>query len=345
MLKLVKRPGSPFWVARGTIDDRRVERSTGCRDKGDAKRALPAIIAACTRTEVDPAQGLRFDQAAALYLSQKPGARFLAPLIRHFGTVPVAQINAAAMRAAGNMLYPNVKPATLRRQLYTPVKAIMNAAAAEDLCSAPRFKAPKGGASRTVFITPIEANAIISALTADPNPALAPLVTLLFGQGSRMGETLALRSSDLSLEGRYALLRDTKNGSERRVSLIPRVAAALSVLPRKPGAVFLRSDGKPFRDSSLCGGQIRSAFARAVRAAGLDPEIVTPHVCRHSWATWFYAQTLDPLRMKAEGGWKSNEWQRYTHLATPELGRLALEAGWDFRGVLGEERGKQWLSA
>lgn len=86
-------------------------------------------------------------------------------------------------------------------------------------------------------------------------------------------------------------------------------------------------------------------IGRAVESAGLDPDRVTPHVCRHSWATWFYAQTLDPMRLKVEGGWKSAEWERYVKIATPGLGRLALEAGWDFRAESGEDRGRDRLKA
>lgn len=54
MLKLVKRPNSPYWIARGTIDGRRIERSTGESDKAAAKRALTGIIAELTAAAIDP---------------------------------------------------------------------------------------------------------------------------------------------------------------------------------------------------------------------------------------------------------------------------------------------------
>lgn len=55
MLELKRRPGSPYWIARGTIDGRRVERSTGTGDKALAKQRLPAIIAEVTAARIDPA--------------------------------------------------------------------------------------------------------------------------------------------------------------------------------------------------------------------------------------------------------------------------------------------------
>ncbi len=345
MLTLVKRRGSPFWIARGTIDGRRVERSTRCRDKGDAKRALPAIIASLAAGAIDPVKGLTFVQAAALYLDHRPRARFLAPLIAHFGDTPVSAINQAAMRHAANRLYPGAAAATLRRQVWTPVKAILNHAADDELCPPPRLKAPPGGNRRTVFVMPGEANAIVAALAG--TRFLAAMVTFLFGQGCRMGETITLDGRDVSLDGRFALLRNTKNGEERRVTLIPRVVAALSTLETigKPGPLFRREDGQPFRETGSSGGQIAWHFAAAVKSAGLDQARVTPHVCRHTWATWFYAATLDPMRLKIEGGWKSGEWERYVKLATPDLGRIASAAGWHFLPESGEDRGKDRLKA
>lgn len=154
-----------------------------------------------------------------------------------------------------------------------------------------------------------------------------------------MGETITLDGNDVHLDHRMAILRDTKNGEERRVTLIPRVVAALSTLPTVgvSGPLFRRLDGYPFRTSETGGGQIKMPFVRAVEAIGLDPAIFTPHVCRHTWATWFYAQTRDVLRLQCEGGWKSGEWQRYAKIGTPELGEAARRKGWNF-----DPAGENW---
>ena len=48
----------------------------------------------------------------------------------------------------------------------------------------------------------------------------------------------------------------------------------------------------------------------------------TPHTCRHTWATWFYAITLDPMKLRTEGDWSSLSLvERYAHLMTPEEAR------------------------
>lgn len=341
MLTPKKRPGkSPYWVLRGTIKGRRVEVSRKWTTAAEARRAIPDVLAEYTSDQIGEG-GLTFRQAKKLYLEDCPGARFIDKLDRFFGDCLVKDITNAEMRRAANSLYPKAAPATIRRQLYTPMKAILNHAAEDDLCAAPRLKSPSGGSKRTEFFLPDQADDLITALMTEANMFLPPLVTFLFGQGCRMGEALTLDGTDVSLVNRMAVLRSTKNGEERRVTLIPRVVAALSTLPTigVPGPVFRRLDGYPFRSGKDNGGQIKKPFTRAVEAIGLDASRYTPHVCRHSWATWFYAQTKDVRRLQDEGGWKSGEWQRYTKLVTPELGRSASQRGWYFAEA-GENRGR-----
>jgi integrase len=343
MLTPKKRPKSPFWILRGTVDGRRVEVSRKWNTAADARRAIPEILAefrqACDADQA-PQSIVTVDDAIRLYRELKPRARFLDSMARYFAGMAVASINNAEMRRAANALYPGASPATIRRQLYTPMKAALNAAAKEDMCAVPRLNSPVGGARRTDFFVPAQADAVITSLAGERNGFLAPLVTFLFGQGCRLGEALTLDGTDVHLDFRMAVLRDTKNGEERRITLVPRVIAALSTLPTVgvSGALFRRLDGLEFRVGKDNGGQIAQPFKRAVQAAGLDPDRFTPHVCRHSWATWFHAQTRDVLRLKDEGGWKSGEWQRYTKLGTPDLGAAALRHGWNF-SLPGENRG------
>jgi integrase len=41
----------------------------------------------------------------------------------------------------------------------------------------------------------------------------------------------------------------------------------------------------------------------------------SPHVLRHTWATWHYAVNKDLLLLKREGGWASvAQVERYAHL-------------------------------
>lgn len=337
MLKLIKRPKSPYWIARGTINGVRLERSTGETSKVEARRCAAEIeqeeLAKPKRAT--NWRDMSFAKAMSAYIDSGKDARFLDRIAEHLGDMPVIDIDNATMARAANAIYPCRAPATIRRQLYVPVNAIINFVKDEKL------RAPKGGGSRTMFVMPDMADRIIHASTAQPSLWLPALVTFLFGQGSRAGETFGIDGrDDIDLAGRWVILRDTKNGHERRVSLQPRVVAALSLLPNigEPGPLFKRFDGKKFAEKVGRGGQVRTAFATAVTAAGGDASIITPHICRHSWATWFYSQTRDPLRLKEQGGWRSNEYQRYVKLGTPEVGDEAMKRGWNFE-VVGENRG------
>lgn len=337
MLILIKRPKSPYWIARGTINGIRVERSTGETSKPEARKKLEAIVQSLQAAPVERDwRDIPFATAMVAYLDSGKDARFLDRLLEYFQETRLGEIDNMAMVRASNALYPARAPATVRRHLYVPVSAIIN------FVKDDKLRAPKGGGSRTMFVMPSLADKIIHAATAQPSPWLPALITFLFGQGTRAGETFAIDGrNDISLAGRWAILRDTKNGRERRVTLQPRVVAALSVLPNigGRGPLFRRFDGKAFAEKNGRGGQVRTAFSHAVEAGGGDPKIITPHVCRHSWATWFYSQTKDTLRLKEEGGWRSNEHQRYVKLGTSEIGAEAFAKGWDFTSV-GENWGK-----
>lgn len=333
MLTLTRRPKSPFWYARGTINGNRVERSTGETSKPEARKKLAAIIEELSLQPVAVSdwRDVSFAEAMTAYLDNGRDSRFLDRILEHFQEMRLGAIDNAAMSRAANAIYPGRAPATIRRQLYVPINAIIN------FMKDDKLRAPKGGGQRTIFMLPEEVEKLIQAALTQPSPYLAPLITFLIGQGARMGETLAMKGIDVNLDARYAILRDTKNGHERTITLIPRVVAALSLLPtiREDGPVFRRFDGKQFKERKGRGGQIRNPFAYAVERAGLTSE-VTPHICRHTWATWHYAVNKDPLILKKEGGWLSNEYQRYVKAAPPGLADAIISHNWDFTG---ENRG------
>lgn len=341
MLDLKKRPPSPYWIARGTINGRRVERSTGTASKSEARERLTQIVqeelAASTRQQAVAWQDKTFAQAMVEYLDNGGEARFLGKVLNHFQETKLGAIDNGAMGRASNALFPDAGAATIRRQLYTPVKAIIN------LAKDDKLRAPTGGNARTHFLYPAQAEAAIKYATTQRNQAFAAMLTGLIGQGLRVSEIVAINAKhDVSVDHRHAIIRDPKNKEPRYVTLIPRVVAAWSTLPTlgEDGPLFLTRDGRPYKERKGRGGHIRNAFTACMEGAGIDAGIFTPHHCRHTWATWFLACTQDTMRLKAEGGWKSNEWQRYTKLAPPNMAQDVMDHGWDFSQVVGEKWGK-----
>ena len=338
-LKLTRNAGkSPNWYVRGAVTVWRdgeprtitVERSTrtDCRTTAEGiKRQIENQVAERSINNKGPVPA--FGQVAAQYLKAGGDDRFLDKPLDAFEHWPITDITQAEIDGEGRRAYPTAAPGTLRRQWHGPIAAVLKYHDPNRI-----IRRPKAPGRRTQFFRPAEAESVIAhAAGRIRTHKWAPaLITFLIGTGARVSEALHIDARrDLYLDYGFAILRDTKNGDERRVTLIPRVAAALSTLPNlgKEGPLFRRPDGKPYAPRRHRGVRLR-AFETAVEAAGLDPRLYTPHVCRHTWATWFHAATRDVVRLCDEGGWRSTEWTRYTKLASPHLAVDVAEHGWAF---------------
>lgn len=334
----LKEHRNGFWYVTGTVVVWRdgqphsveVHKSTRTRDKNQAdaiKRQIESATAERNITGKEPA--CTFEEGARRYVKNGGEERFLVKPIAHLGHMRIDAITQEDIDDAGLAVYPN-STATRRRQFHGPALAVLRANGIRQV-----FNRPPDGQARTYFFRPDVAIQLIERVkdTRYPNPWSPALATFLFGQGSRVSETLAIDGrADISLPDRYAILRKTKNGRERMVTLCRRTVAALSTLPNigQRGPLFLRYDGRPYEAREDRGYRFRF-WDRAVTELKLDPKTYTPHTARHSWATWHYSQNRDVVRLKAEGGWLSNEWERYVKLAAPSLGQAAAQLGFDFR--------------
>lgn len=95
--------------------------------------------------------------------------------------------------------------------------------------------------------------------------------------------------------------------------------------------MFRPLKGKPYAIRANGGGQVAESFNQARDVADLG-EDVTPHIRRHTWATWFWAHNKDLMQIMALGGWRAPSIaSRHTKLAPSSLGSDLLKEGWDFR--------------
>ena len=111
-LKLNRRRGSPNWYIRGTVRGITVDESTGVADRSAAE----AIRAQrewefIQRSIFGRKATATFLEAAVAYMEAGGERRFLAPLIKHFGNQPLANIDQAAIDRAAKRLYPHAAPA------------------------------------------------------------------------------------------------------------------------------------------------------------------------------------------------------------------------------------------
>lgn len=353
-IKLIERPQSPFWQLRGTIRGIRVRESTGVLLK-DRRRAEE--IRAKREAEIID-QSIHGRAATATFAEafnsykQTGGrdgnggeTRFLEPAVSHFGRWTLTKIGLTEIEAYALKAYPDASPATRNRQAFTPVVAVLRHAALRGLCPMPIVARPKHGDPVTRWLRRNEADRLIEAA----GKHLQPLVVFLIYTGARIGEALWLDWQDVDLSRAHVTFPRTKNGEARGVPLHPRVVAALASLKGREGEVFRKPNGKPYERPKArgdnpdhmdrsAGTRIAKAFAGAVERAGLGERVphpdpkkakegatrletdVTPHVCRHTFATWHHIANRDLGALQRLGGWKSVKMVlRYAHSNVDEL--------------------------
>jgi len=323
------RRGS-IWHIRGSVAGQRIRQSTGLGDKRSAQIFAARIEAqAIERHTLGRQATLTFAQAALTYLESGGEARFLGPILEHFGpSTLLSDIDNDAINAAARALFPNAANATINRQLITPVSAVINLAADEGLCAPRRLRRRKAAKPRKRWLTPAEAERLLSAAPG----RTAMQISFLLGTGARTNELFSLDRTDLHLESGEAFVAETKNDDPRMVCFPLRTKRLLAAagLPEE-GKVFRTPKGKPYVIRANGGGQMAGAFEAARTMAQLSND-VTPHVCRHTWATWFWAHNKDLIQLMAFGGWKTAKIALdYAKLAPASLAQDLLDHGWDFR--------------
>ena len=312
-LRLIKRGRS--WHLRGTVRGIAIRETTGCAEREDAEEVRIKREAEILERSIHGASTTAtFIEAAVMYLEAGGEARFVEPLTTHFGTTKLGRVDQTAIDRAAKVLYPDAAPATINRQVYTPIGAILHFAAERGLCDWRKIRRPKQPSGRVRWLEPEEAERLIEACSSH----LKPLVTFLFYTGARLSEALYLDWHDVDLGRGQVWFTNTKNGEARGVPLHDRVIAELANLAHEEGAVFRRPDGHAYRPKVDGGGQIKTAFKGACRRAGIAH--FTPHDCRHTWATWHYVANRNLKALMELGGWKSEAMvMKYAHVNTDHL--------------------------
>jgi integrase len=320
-IKIVRRPKSPNWIMRGTLRGIRIEESTGTDDKKIAEEIRAKREAEILAQSIYGRRATAtFAEAALSYLEQGGSKRYLNKPIAYFGTTPLARIEQEAIDRGARKLYPGTSDSTRVRQFYVPVSAVLTHAAKRGWCPKIIIERPKTPPGRNRWLPLAESDRLIDAC-ADH---LQPLVTFLFYTGARCGEALWLDWRNVDLQRAHVIFPKTKNGDARGVPLNQRVLVALANLPHREGAVFRRPDGLPYErpedddDDKSAGSRIKTAFRGACRRAKISD--FHPHDCRHTFATWHYAQNHDLTALMRLGGWRDiKSVIRYMHVNVDEL--------------------------
>lgn len=354
-LRVISRQGTKTLYVRGTVRGQSVYESTGTHNRTQAE-------AYCARRQNElweedfygKKATYTFAHAVESYLDTEPRRDYtvhlVGRLLEHFTTTRLRHIDQDKVDLAYKaLLTPNASNSTKLRSVLTPLRAVIKHAAFRGWCDRPTFQTPRQPKPTTPFLRPDQAAALIQ----NAAPHLRPLLIFLLGTGARMSEALELNWSAVDLFGARAKL-DQKQGTQRDADLSPVVVVALSTLPDREGRVFrpARHNGKKlgaaYRTTGRAGGgQIKTGWAAACHRAGLPGEMRewprsdrsgrpykrfapehTPHVLRHTWASWHYCVHKDMLRLRIDGGWDTiGMCERYA-AKIPDVYKEAIVAFW-----------------
>lgn len=294
-LSLYKRGN--VWHIRGTVAGREIRRSTGATDRKIAERVKAEIEARAWQRRFDgPGAGVTMADVFSEYLDAGKPERFLLKLVEYWKETAVEDINSGLVRKAAKKLYPGLNPASWNRQVVTPTQAAINHAAELGWCNrihVTRFPVdPKEKTPATAeWVLAFHDQAIEDGL-----PHLAALCVFMFGTAARVGESCRMLWRDIDLHTAEAKLHLFKPKPwTRTFHLPPEVIAALANIPsnRKPDEPVFGYAGT---------GSVKIVWKNVCKRAGIDH--LTPHCCRHGFATTMLQAGWDVKTVANAGGWK-----------------------------------------
>ena len=313
MLKLTQR-GKIYYIT-GTLRGRRYRESTGT----DSRPHAEALLAKRQNEILDrdvfgEKRTALFAEAVLLYVEGGGEARFLNPLLNRWGGRRLEETTAAEAARAARDMYPGRTAATLDRQLYTPLNAVLRKAAKAGLSELRVFDRPK--VRRRPVTIPDES--WLWSFLPHANASLQAIVLFMSFTAARVAEACRLQWADVDFARKKALLGITKNGKPRVVALAPIVIDALLKLERSTGPVF----GYAARWS------VNQAIERACRRGGLA--YYSSHkIGRHSFAARLLRAGHSTRLVQVAGGWSSIGIvaEHYGHLEQTEVDRAVTSVG------------------
>lgn len=188
--------------------------------------------------------------------------------------------------------------------------------------------APKQPRSLPSTLNNEDINALISAAVTVNDIRLVAMLELLYASGMRVSELVTLPLAAVQKTGadvNFIIVRG-KGSKERLVPLHGRAISALNeyINTRNDSSLWLfPSHGKEGHITRQRFGQMLKEIAVS---AGLNPEIISPHTLRHSFASQLLAGGAD-LRVIQEllGHADISTTQIYTHIEHDKLTKLVTE--------------------
>ncbi len=224
-----------------------------------------------------------------------------------FAQLSISNLTGSAVADYRDHRLTQVKPTTVRRELGI-LRSILETARKEWGVSmrenpVAQISIPAARDARERRLKRGELEALLAAIDRGRNPLVRPLVLLALATGLRRGELLRLTWKDIDLDCRTALIRDTKNGSDRTIPLTKPAATLLEGLGKGEGFAF------PLTPNAL-----RQSWRRACQRAEIAD--LRFHDLRHEAISRFFEIGLSVPEVALISGHRDARMLfRYTHLA------------------------------
>jgi integrase len=321
-LTVRKRKGSPYYQITGSIKGYgRVRESTGIAKLNDARQAAVELEQRIRQSIKTDIAERTLSDAIIKYVNSTGKKQYLAFINELLGKRPLHTINQEMIDDTANKAFntyrrgPNGRKipyskATIKRQFYTPLAAVLHHA--HDIGWIPyiRVKMPK-----TARPAPKWANeAWFEAFFKHASDEAKAISIFLAGTGCRISETLNLKTQEVEPKNSTGYVRTTKNGSPREVYFPPFVMQAI-----KP---YLKGD-RVF-DMYNSHHNVNNELRRIAKKAGIE-YLSTHKVGSHTYATNLakYGK-MDAKALTETGRWKDpKSTHHYTHYLKREQAEKA----------------------
>jgi integrase len=286
-----------IWHYRGSVSGRKLRGSTGATERVRAERVKAEVESRAWQRRFDgPGAGLTMAQVFTAYLDADKSDRFLLKLASHWRDTPVEDIRPETIRRVAKKIYPHANEPTWNRQVIKPTQAAINYAAELGWCNRISVKRFTETSEEKTPATLEWVMDFADQANADNLPHLGALCLFMFGTAARVGETCNLVWGNVDLAGATATIHLFKPTPWIRTAhLPPDIVAALANIPsnRNPDKRVFRYAGR---------GSVRGPWNNVIKRAGI--ERLTPHCCRHGFATSMLHLGFDPKTVAERGGWK-----------------------------------------
>jgi integrase len=314
------RKNNPYYLAVGWHNGRPFERSLKTKDPEEAEDLFYAL-----RKELrgqGAAGPFTFADAVDLYEETHPVptqlARWHADLKKQLGAMQAAKITNADLRRAALKLYPRSADSTRNRQVIVPAAAVLHWAAEAQRIPWLRVKKFSEPDPEALAVTRDVALRLINGAALGQERTF---LRFLFAQGWRISEALRLTWDRVELVERTIAYQNRKTKKWIVVALADEAWEALTELAGSAPRV-----GRVFSWGNR--SNVYRWLGPLTKKLGVR---FTPHMARHSFATWKVNEDVDTLTLMAIGGWRDPKSVKRYGSVSRERERAALR-----RGTLGK---------